>query len=195
VQFSMSLSVRPELQPIPFLGCVTLQQPYASAIFDAPSPKDVENRRKPILRVPEGGGIVGIHAGETVYRPLRTPTPRATIARWNEWSQAAVAFDELWPGVSYDELPRGQILGLVYTELDTDAARELVRTSRWTMHDQAVHYPILHRFKLTEPIDAKGGLGCWDPIRARHQVDADDYALLLSAVDAFRFELPEVVRG
>jgi hypothetical protein len=194
VQFSMSLSIRPDLEPIPFLGCITLQQPYASAVFDAPSPKDVENRRKPILRVPESGGIVAVHAGETVYKALRAP--RGHDPRWSEWERAVWAFHELWPDVpDFDDLPRGQILGLVYTELDTDAARELVRTSRWTMRDQAVHYPLLHRFKLGAPIDAKGGLGCWDPIRARHQVDAEDYGLLLSAVDAFRFELPEVVRG
>jgi hypothetical protein len=42
------------------LGCLSLLQPYASALVVGP--KDVENRSRCVFRVPPGGCVVGIHA-------------------------------------------------------------------------------------------------------------------------------------
>lgn len=175
---SPTLFGSPEL---PFLGCITLQQPYASAIFDADGlagPKDVENRPRAFMKIPEGGALIGIHAGATIYKALRKPLGGGCA--FDAWDLAVDDFYGLWPSCpDLDKLPRGEILGIAHILPAVRFEPPFLGSDRKPLRSPwafgPVCYPVPNRRKLATPIaGVVGALGLWDPARPRHAVAAED---------------------
>lgn len=168
-------------------SAITLGQPMASAIFDADTPKRVENRPRCLFHVGGVPRLVAIHAGLRDF-PFE-----------ESWLTAS----SRWPSFHDDvpELPRGAILGVVEVLADMrfaharravelaevrELGEEMVKSGRLepdalpaadprTVTDLALARAILadpwaagphcyligRRWKLDEPLPARGMQGLW----------------------------------
>ena len=136
------------------LLALTLQQPYATAIW--PGPKRVENRPLPTvpLPLPRGGRWLALHAGKAWY-----PGGLEAVRR-------------LWPECPHSQaMPLGSLLGVFhvhaireYTTRDpglyafTELDRRL-RDDPWAFGPWCLLIDDVRG--LDRPIPCRGMLGCW----------------------------------
>lgn len=128
----------------------TLWQPWASAII--PGPKGIENRPRRLMRIPEGGIWIAVHAGITM-----------------DWG-AVPWVRERWPEMPDPKmLPLGAILGLMHVvrwASVVDGQQVLPWRPLGCMDDDAwATGPecavIDDKRALPEPILCRGMMGAW----------------------------------
>lgn len=131
------------------MKCISLLQPYASAIIVGP--KRVENRPRSMFAVPEGGIWVGIHASKGWWD-----------IDWSLWRRD-------WPTASMlqRDYPRGVVLGAahvvaVHKYAETVPVEKIAADlGAWAFGP--VCYVIDDVRALPTPIACKGALGFWAP--------------------------------
>lgn len=123
------------------MKALTVQQGWASLMFQASQPKDVENRTWPTKH----RGDLLIHAGNS----------KKSIAL----TQAFCLQRHLYMSAynNSDSLPLGAIVGIVEI-----VGCDRSSSSRWAMRDHW-HWAIANPRKFREPIACKGSLSLWTP--------------------------------
>lgn len=131
------------------MKCISLLQPYASAIIAGP--KRVENRPRSMFAIPDGGIWVGIHASKGWWD-----------INWQLWRRD-------WPDASMlpSSYPRGVVLGAAhFVEVRKYAETVPVEQIAADLGPWAfgpVCYLIDRVVALPEPVACKGALGLWAP--------------------------------
>lgn len=150
------------------MPCLTVQQPWASAIVTGPRPKDIENRIWPTdLR-----GRIGIHAGARVDRragiPLADHAPLSAVLGTVEITGCHEAFTSPcdWHGCRENPWAHWP------DPLGANGPRRL-----W-------HWELEHPREFVTPIPAKGALKFWTP--------GPSVAHLMSIADIVVPPVPEV---
>lgn len=131
------------------IRCISLLQPYASAIVSGP--KRVENRPRSLFQVPPGGIWVGIHASKGWWD-----------VDWSLWRRE-------WASSSMlkSDYPRGCVVGVAHFSgvrtFHEAVPVDLIvaELGRWAFGP--VCYLIDDARALPTPIPAKGALGLWRP--------------------------------
>lgn len=118
---------------------LSVQQPWASALLmQGPRRKWLENRGKPLFRVPDEGMWIGVHAGLALH----------------PWAEQCLA---LAPELAAAPLPRGALLGaveaLAWVEVE-DVAGDPWAHGPWCL-------VIGRAVALPAPIPMRGMLGLW----------------------------------
>lgn len=124
------------------MKALTVQQPWAAAMFWTPDPKDIENRSQLFTH----RGSLAIHAGQRYsVDGARDPV----ITRHPAWT----------PDVP---LPFGVVIGVVDLIDGHKATDDCCANNPWAQPWARVHLSLASPRLLTQPIDCFGKLGLWD---------------------------------
>lgn len=131
------------------MKCLSLLQPYASAIIVGP--KRVENRPRTIFNVPADGVWIGIHSSKGWWD-----------IDWSLWRRD-------WPEASMlqRDYPRGVVLGAAHVVsrrvYDEAVPVETIAADLGAWAFGPVCYVLDNVVALPEPMPCKGALGLWAP--------------------------------